>query len=160
MASITSAVDRVEDELPQPISEALVNQAYESAQHRWRQRLLTPVVMVRLFVLQVLWGNVSCRTVTHLSELVFTAQAYGKARVKLPVEVLRSIAVRLTHEARQKTQDFGRWKGHRVLHIDGTGLSMLDERTLQQTYAQPVVRNAGAASRSCTCCGCLMRPRD
>jgi hypothetical protein len=137
MASITAAVNRVKDELPQRISEVLVKQACESAQHPWRKRVLTPVVVVRLFVLQVLWGNVSCRTVTHLSELVFTAQAYCKARGKLPVEVLRSVAVRLTHEARQKTQDFGRWKGHRVLHIDGTGLSMPDEKTLQQTYGQP-----------------------
>ena len=64
MASITAAVCRVKDELPQRISEALVNQACESAQHRWRERVLRPVVVIRLFVLQVLWGNVSCRTVT------------------------------------------------------------------------------------------------
>jgi len=109
MASITAAVDRVKDELPGRISEVLVNQACESAQHPWRKRVLTPVVVIRLFVLQVLWGNVSCRTVTHLSERVFTSQAYCKARAKLPVEVLRSIAVRLTQKARQKRQDFGRW---------------------------------------------------
>ena len=137
MASITAAVDRVKDELPQRISEASVSQACESAGHRWRERMLTPVVVIRLFVLQVLWGNVSCRTVTHLSELVFTAQAYCKARAKLPVEVLSHIAAMLTHEARQKTRDFGRWKGHRVMHIDGTGLSMPDEKVLQETYGQP-----------------------
>ena len=53
MASITAAVDRVKDELPGRISEALVNQACESAGHRWRQRVLAPVVVIRLFVLQV-----------------------------------------------------------------------------------------------------------
>ena len=137
MASITAAVDRVKDALPERISEALVSQACESAEHRWRQRLLTPVVVIRLFVLQVLWGNVSCRAVTRLSELVFTAQAYCKARATLPVEVLSYIATMLTHDARQKTQSFGRWKGHRVLHVDGTGLSMPDETVLQQTYGQP-----------------------
>ena len=59
MASITAAVDRVKDALHQRISEALVNQACESAGHRWRQRVLTPVVVIRLFVLQVLWAT--CR---------------------------------------------------------------------------------------------------
>ena len=143
MASITAAVNRVEDELPGRISEASVSQACESAGHRWRQRVLRPVVVVRLFVLQVLWGNVSCRTVTRLTELVFTAQACCRARAKLPVEVLSYIATMLMHEARQRTQDFGRWQGHRVMHIDGTGLSMADENVLQQTYGQPAGQKRG-----------------
>ena len=54
MASITAAVDRVKGELPERISEALVSQACKSAGHRWRERMLTPVVVIRLFVLQVL----------------------------------------------------------------------------------------------------------
>ena len=53
MASVTAAVGRVKDELPQRISEALVNHACESAGHRWPVRVLAPVVVVRLFVLQV-----------------------------------------------------------------------------------------------------------
>ena len=73
----------------------------------------------------------------RLSELMFTAQAYCKARAMLPVDVLGYIAAALTCEARTKTHDFGRWKGHRVMHIDGTGLSMSDEPELQRAFGQP-----------------------
>jgi hypothetical protein len=137
MASIDAAVRQVKDDVQAWVSEELVTQACEAAEHDWRDRLLTPVVVVRLFVLQVLWGNVACRVVTHLSELVFTAQAYCNARKRLPLDVLGHIAAMLTAEARAKVADFGRWKGHRVLHVDGTGISMPDTKSLQKTYGQP-----------------------
>jgi hypothetical protein len=100
-------------------------------------------VVVRLFVLQVLWGNVACRAVTHLSARAFTAAAYCAARMRLPVDVLGVLAASLTHEARQRTRDFGRWKGHRVLHADGSGLSMPDEPALQEAFGQPAGQKAG-----------------
>src|SRR5690606_38384568 len=40
-------------------------------------------------------------------------------------------------EARQATADFGRWFGHRVFHIDGSGASMPDTPSLQAAYGQP-----------------------
>ena len=129
MASITSAAHRVKDDLSSQLSEALVRQACEAAGHprkKWRDRLLPPWVVLRLFALQILSGNVACGAVTRLSELTFTAQAYCKARAMLPVDVLGYIAAALTHEARTKaaacgddTSGGGRWKGHRVMHIDG-----------------------------------------
>jgi len=137
MASISAATRRVKDDVQSWVSEDLVRQACAATEHRWRHRLLTPWVTVQLFVQQVLWGNVACRTVTHLSPWRCTAQAYCQARMRLPMDVLGRIAALLTHAAREQTRDFGRWKGHRVLHMDGTGLSMPDEPALQQTYGQP-----------------------
>jgi hypothetical protein len=140
MASITTAVEAVKRQLPQQISGALVEQACAAAGHvrgRWRDRVLNPGVLLRLFALQVLGGNVACRAVTRLSDLTFSAQAYCAARAKLPVEVLGQLAARLTHTARRRTADLGRWKGHRVMHLDGTGRSMPDEPALQQAYGQP-----------------------
>ena len=63
MASITPAVRRVKDELSSQLSEALVRQACEASGHprnRWRDRVLPPWVMLRLFALQILSGNVAC----------------------------------------------------------------------------------------------------
>lgn len=105
--------------------------------------MLTPTATLRLFVLQVLWGNVACRAVTHLSVLSFTAQAYCQARASLPLDLFGRIAAALTHEARQRTADFGRWKGHRVMHIDGTGLSMPDVPALQKAFGQPAGSKPG-----------------
>ncbi len=143
MASITWATRRVKDDVQVWINEPMVRQACAAAKHVWRDRVLPPWVTVRLFALQVLWGNVACRAVTHLSELAFTAQAYCRARMRLPIDVFGSIAASLTREARQSTHDFGRWKGHRVLHLDGTGLSMPDEQVLRDTYGQPTGQQPG-----------------
>ena len=119
MTSIITASRRAKDELFTQLGEGLVRQACDAADHEWRRRVLPPWVVLRLFALQVLSGNVACRAVTRLSGLVFTAQAYCAARAALPVDVLGYIAAMLTHEARQRVAGFGRWKGHRVLHVDG-----------------------------------------
>jgi len=147
MASITAATHRVKDELSTWISETRVRQACDAAghpRHRWRDRLLPPWVVLRLFALQVLAGNVACRAVTRLSERAFSAQAYCAARMNLPIDVLGCLAAMLTDEARRHTVDFGRWLGHRVMHIDGTGLSMPDAPALQQAFGQP-----GGVKRGC-----------
>jgi len=137
MASITAAAQRVKDELTTWISEARVRQACAAAGHAWRDRRLPPWVVLRLFAWQVMAGNVACRAVARWSERAVTAQAYCAARLNLPLDVLGDLAAELTHEAQQRTTDFGRWLGHRVFHLDGTGLSMPDEPALQQAFGQP-----------------------
>jgi len=143
MAGITTAQRRVKGGVNTWISEAMVRDVCTAVGHVWRDRLLTPTVTLRLFMLQVLWGNIACRAVTHLSALSFTAQAYCRARASLPLDVFGRIAAALTHEARQRTADFGRWQGHRVMHIDGTGLSMPDVPALQQAFGQPSGMKSG-----------------
>jgi len=145
MASIDSAARGVKGEVTRWLSEDLVNSACEAEGHRWRARVLTPVVLLRLFVMQVLMGNVACRAVRHFSPLRFTTQAYHKARLRLPLAVIRRVASALIGRARREVTNFGRWKGlHRVLHVDGTGLSMPDTKALQAAYGQP-----GGQKRGC-----------
>jgi hypothetical protein len=137
MASISAATKRVKDNVRGWIDEQQVRQACAAAEHGWRARVLTPWVLLQLFALQVLHGNVACRTLMRLSELDLSVQAYSQARMNLPLDVFGHVAAALTHEARQQVADFGRWLGHRVMHIDGTGLSMADEPVLRLTYGQP-----------------------
>ena len=51
----------------------------------WRDRVLTPVTTMQLFLLQILHGNTACSHLPHLSGLRFTAAAYCQARARLPV---------------------------------------------------------------------------
>jgi hypothetical protein len=145
MASIVTAARRIKSEGAGFLSEALVAQACVAAGHirgrRWRCRILTPLAIVQSFALGVLHGNASCRATLRLAGLTCSIQAYGHARMRLPVDVLGWLAARLTHEARRRVANFGRWRGHRVLHVDGTGLSMPDEPVLQLTYGKPGQRN-------------------
>ena len=53
--------------------------------HHWRDRLLTPVVTVRLMLLQVLFGNTAITHLRQLSGLSFAAASYCEARGRLPL---------------------------------------------------------------------------
>jgi putative transposase len=137
MASIAQAVARFKDNPQLHLDHRLVHEACVAAGYDWRERVLGPVVTVRLLVLQVLFGNVSCRALGRLSGLRFSVTAYCKARARLPVDVLGYIAALLTDTAREHACEVGRWRGHRVLLIDGTGVSMPDTPGLQRAFGQP-----------------------
>jgi hypothetical protein len=137
MASIASLVARFKDEPLSLIDDATVRDACDHAGHRWRDRVLGPVVTVRLLILQMLHGNVSCRRLTRITGLAVSVTAYCNARRRLPTDVLGMVLWRINHQTRQRTADFGRWLGHRVAFIDGSGVSMPDTPALQQAFGQP-----------------------
>lgn len=95
MASIARAVARFKDHPQDHLDPRLVHEACVAAGYVWRERVLGPVVMVRLMLLQVLHGNVSCQAVGRLAGLTFSVTAYCKARTRLPVDVLGCIAALL-----------------------------------------------------------------
>jgi hypothetical protein len=51
--------------------------------HRWRERLLSPVTTIHLFVLQVLDCNTACAHLPRLSGMAFSDSAYCQARARL-----------------------------------------------------------------------------
>ena len=57
----------------------------------WRDRLLGPVVTLRLFLLQILHGNTAITHLRHLSGISFAAASYCQARVRLPLAALQSL---------------------------------------------------------------------
>lgn len=143
MTRIAHAVARFKDNPEFHLDHRLVHEACVAAGYAWRERVLGPVVMLRLMLVQVLHGNVSCRAVSRLSGLRFSVTAYCKARSRLPVDVLGYVAAMLAHRALGHTREFGRWCGHRVLLIDGTGVSMPDTPGLQRAFGQPGNAKAG-----------------
>jgi hypothetical protein len=57
MASIAAGIGRIKDHLERWITVELVERAGRSAGHRWRERVLDPVIRRGGLVLQVLHGN-------------------------------------------------------------------------------------------------------
>jgi hypothetical protein len=92
MTSIARAIARFKNNPQEHLDPRLVHEACAAARYDWRQRVLGPVVTVRLMLLQVLHGNVSCRALGRLSGLSFSVTAYCKARARLPVDVLGYVA--------------------------------------------------------------------
>lgn len=60
-----------------------IEHACREAGLTWRNRLLSPVVTVQLFFLQILNGNTACTHMRYLARMAFTATAYCKARTRV-----------------------------------------------------------------------------
>jgi Transposase DDE domain len=109
----------------------------------WRDRVLTPVTTIQLFMLQILHGNTACSHLPHLSGLRFTAAAYCQARARLPLRVFDLLLERFSRAVQHAALDDGRWHGHRTFLVDGSGCSMPDTPALQDAFGQPNVQRLG-----------------
>ena len=131
MASIPTIVSRIKSHLDEHLSDAQIHQACANAQHTWRQRTLDPTTTLRLFVIQILHGNVACRALRHLGEMNATVTAYCKARKRLPLMVFAALTKAACVSMCHVTADIGKWRGHRVWLIDGSSTSLPDVPSLR-----------------------------
>ena len=143
MRSITEIVDRFKQNWTGELSSAAVAQACRDAGMTWHDSMLTPIVTVQVFFLQILHGNTACEHLSHLAGLSFTAAAYCRARMRLELEALRLLLSRCVEQLQQNTFDTGRWLGHRVFHVDGSSFSMPDTPELQAHFGQPGQQKLG-----------------
>ncbi len=102
----------------------------------WRERLLTPVVMVRLFLMQILFGNTSITHLRQLSGIDFAPASYCQARMRMPLQLLRSL-LRWTIT---QSKTAARQIGPRVLVVDCTSFSMPDTPALRKQFGLPLGR--------------------
>jgi hypothetical protein len=142
VASVTTVLKRVKmDWATQLQPEAIIAACEEAGYTSWRERVLTPVTTIQLFLLQILHGNTACNHLPHLSGLQFSASAYCQARTKLPLNLFALLLTRLC--ASVSPFDEGRWHGHRTFLVDGSGCSMPDTPALQDAFGQPNVQRPG-----------------
>jgi len=134
MADTMSALARVRrtqasDLLPDT---AIVQSLGSMSAHR-RERLLGPVVMVRLFLMQILFGNTSITHLRQLSGIDFAPASYCQARLRLPLALLRRLLHWTITQARQSTHQIGA----RVMVVDCTSFSMPDTPGLRRQFGLP-----------------------
>lgn len=134
---IFTILARLRQDLAGCLTADAIENACRSANHPWRRRALGPVSTVYLFLLQVLHGNTACQHLVHFGGWRFTDSAYCQARKRLPLAVLHALLERTAAVFRAATNDAGRWLGHRVWVIDGSGFSMPDTPELQRHFGQP-----------------------
>ena len=137
MVTIAAALARVKDDVRQLFPAEQIIRICGSIGHEFRLRTLGPVETMFAFFVQVLHGNTACSHVRHLIGLEFTEAAYCQARARLPLELFRRLLRWACRALRQATDTFGRWRGHRLVLIDGSGLSMSDTPELQAHFGVP-----------------------
>ena len=145
MASIGFVLEQIKKDPSRALQQLPVRQVCEELGLQWRERCLDPATTVALFIQQILHGNRSCAAVRHLAKASFSAQAYCRARQRLPLEVIGRLSRRLVDAAvrqlRQKRSE--RFHGHRVFVVDGSTFSMPDTPELQKEFGQPGMQRKG-----------------
>jgi hypothetical protein len=124
-------------------ADAILTVCREIGYTAWRDRVLTPVTTIHLFLLQILHGNTACSHLPHLSGLRFSAAAYCQARAKLPLRFFDLLLERFGSAVQRSALDEGRWQGHRTFLVDGSGCSMPDTPALQAAFGQPTEQRPG-----------------
>jgi len=114
-----------------------VDQLCEQAGHRWRERMLTPLATIRLFVLQVLHANTSITHLRHLAKMNFSPASYCEARERLPLIILQGLLHRMKDWSARAAAGAAPMLGNRLLVVDGSTASMPDTPGLLERFGLP-----------------------
>jgi hypothetical protein len=142
MATVSRALRRIKQDLRPFVSDGDILDACHQAGHRWRERLLDPVVTVHLFILQILHFNTALTHLRHLAQYPVKPSAFCKARMRLPLSVLQTLLARTTRAAREASPPPA-WKGLRAYLVDGSSTICPDVPALQDAFGQPKPQKPG-----------------
>jgi hypothetical protein len=115
----------------------LLDQLCRDVAHVWRDTLLSPLVTLRLFALQVLHGNTSITHLRQLSGVDFAPASYCEARQRLPLSVLSALLGRMTPWAQRQPSPPPAAIGPRIFIVDGSSFSMSDSSALRAHFGLP-----------------------
>jgi len=143
MASFALAARRVMDDPGAVLEPQCITSACAAAGHRWRTRVLDPVLTVLAMAVQVMHANAAIAHVVRLMHACFSESAFCQARARLPLKVLTMLLELMTQGLRARlssrgaSEGAGLWRGHRTLLIDGSGISMPDTPALANCFGYP-----------------------
>ena len=101
---------------------AQLNQLLAEQRVVWRDRLLTPLVALRLFLIQVAHGNCAIAALRQLGGIAFAPSSYCDARARLPLQLLQSLLLWM-HELGEQAAAAAvgaRCARRRILILDGS----------------------------------------
>lgn len=110
--------------------------------HEFRDRLLAPVVAVFHMIAAALWPDFSFQAAWH----VFGSRHVGsgslaKARGRLPEDLFDKLSRFVAGAADRLSGSRATWRGHRVVDLDGTCVSMEDNPDLKAEFGVPNTRH-------------------
>lgn len=109
--------------------------ACRDAGHEFRARLLTPVVTVFHMIAAAVWPEKSFRSAWQSSGAPHVSSgSLADARARLPLGVVSALFDKVAGAAEALSEPFVRWRGHRVVNVDGFCSSMEDEPSLHEAF--------------------------
>jgi len=112
-----------------------IHSACRDAGHEFRSRLLTPVVTVFHMIAAALWPENSFRSAWQSSGAPrVSSGSLADARARLPLGVMAALFDKVTAAAQALCEPLVRWRGHRVVNVDGFCSSMEDNPELHEAF--------------------------
>jgi hypothetical protein len=145
------------------LSRETVQEALETIEVAWNERIYTPLVTLWIFLGQVISADHSCRAAVarFVAHRVSRGQsacsshtgAYCQARKRLPEKFFSCMARQVGKSLNDRADAKWLWKGRSVLMFDGTTVSMPDTPESQAEYPQVYNQKPGLGfpiARVCT----------
>ena len=123
-----------------------IDYACHQANYNYRHRFITPVVTVLHMILAAIWPEDSFAAAWQLSWASFVANCpsmagkspsrgtISNARKRLPLEAWNKIAAWLSEQGQAYSEKFDQWRGHRVVAVDGTCMTVPNTKELCDTF--------------------------
>jgi hypothetical protein len=128
------------------MTDQLIEQSCREIGYHFRHRKITPIVSVLHMVMAALWPEDSFNAcwqvlwdtfVSWFPDLKGQCPSRGRvaeARQRLPLALWQRLFEKLSRHAQNLSKDDDAWKGHRVVLVDGTCVSMSDTPALRQAF--------------------------
>jgi hypothetical protein len=149
MAIIASALARIKSDPPAILGGAsAINEHFLQHGHVWRERHFDPATTLKLFIHQILAGNVAIAALRHLVGWDFAASSYCEARQRLGLIALAGLVERASCDCIQSIQSClpqqtRTFLGRRVQVADATTTCLPDTPALQKLWPQPAAQKPG-----------------
>ncbi len=141
----SSAINSIRKALP----DVVIVKACQECNYHYRNRLLTPTVIVLHMIIAAIWPEVSfnaswqtmwASASANYPEIAGNSPARGSvsnARNRLPLEVFERIFNWLSTQCQKLSSNHDKWKDHRVVLVDGTCLTTADNKELHDEFGAP-----------------------
>jgi len=114
----------------------IIAQICKDCQYYFRVRLLTPLVTIFHMISSAMSRDGSFQSAWHLNGESGKSGALAKARKRLPLCIWQRLHEWVTNQIDKETTDEDRWRGHRMIGVDGTCVSMSDEPKLVEHFGR------------------------
>lgn len=125
---------------------SVIHEACKEVVYRYRQRIITPVMTVLHMILAAIWPEESFNAswqviwstfVSRFPQYKGTSPSRGtvsNARARLPLELWQKLFAYISNKAQVMSSAYDTWRGHRIVLLDGTCVSMSSTPDLFDTF--------------------------
>jgi Transposase DDE domain len=118
------------------LPDEVILQICEDCGYDFRARLLTPLATIFHMLGAGISREGSFQSAWHMSGQVGRSGVLSDARQRLPLDVWTGLHEWMNREIERESGEQDRWRGHRMIGLDGTLVSMSDEPELAEHFGR------------------------